>query len=263
MKKYLYIYKSEIMINLQYITDVFISFIAFTLLIFIFLNLWNYIYSDPNEIINGYSKTQMIWYVIITEIMWMSLSGNSLSRKISNDVRSGNIAYNLNKPYNYIEYSLFSHLGLVTMRYIIIGLLGLILGFLFLKTIPNITLLQIPLILLCSILGMIINIILIILISLLSFYIEDAHPFYWLYSKVIIIVGLLFPIEFFPLFLQPIIKFSPIYVICYGPAKLFVNFNYMEFINVIIAQCIYLILSILFCHIIYRKGVRKLNVNGG
>ena len=251
------------MINLQYITDVFISFIAFTLLIFIFLNLWNYIYSDPNEIINGYSKTQMIWYVIITEIMWMSLSGNSLSRKISNDVRSGNIAYNLNKPYNYIEYSLFSHLGLVTMRYIIIGLLGLILGFLFLKTIPNITLLQIPLILLCSILGMIINIILIILISLLSFYIEDAHPFYWLYSKVIIIVGLLFPIEFFPLFLQPIIKFSPIYVICYGPAKLFVNFNYMEFINVIIAQCIYLILSILFCHIIYRKGVRKLNVNGG
>ena len=149
------------------------------------------------------------------------------------------------------------------MRYIIIGLLGLILGFLFLKTIPNITLLQIPLILLCSILGMIINIILIILISLLSFYIEDAHPFYWLYSKVIIIVGLLFPIEFFPLFLQPIIKFSPIYVICYGPAKLFVNFNYMEFINVIIAQCIYLILSILFCHIIYRKGVRKLNVNGG
>ena len=263
MKKYLYIYKSEIMTNLQYITDVFISFIAFTLLIFIFLNLWNYIYSDPNEIINGYSKTQMIWYVIITEIMWMSLSGNSLSRKISNDVRSGNIAYNLNKPYNYIEYSLFSHLGLVTMRYTIIGLLGLILGFLFLKTIPNITLLQIPLILLCSILGMIINIILIIMISLLSFYIEDAHPFYWLYSKVIIIVGLLFPIEFFPLFLQPIIKFSPIYVICYGPAKLFVNFNYMEFINVIIAQCIYLILSILFCHIIYRKGVRKLNVNGG
>ena len=263
MKKYLYIYKSEIMTNLQYITDVFISFIAFTLLIFIFLNLWNYIYSDPNEIINGYSKTQMIWYVIITEIMWMSLSGNSLSRKISNDVRSGNIAYNLNKPYNYIEYSLFSHLGLVTMRYIIIGLLGLILGFLFLKTIPNITLLQIPLILLCSILGMIINIILIILISLLSFYIEDAHPFYWLYSKVIRVVGLLFPIEFFPLFLQPIIKFSPIYVICYGPAKLFVNLNNIEFINVIIAQCIYLILSILFCHIIYRKGVRKLNVNGG
>ena len=41
MKKYLYIYKSEIMTNLQYITDVFISFIAFTLLIFIFLYLWN------------------------------------------------------------------------------------------------------------------------------------------------------------------------------------------------------------------------------
>lgn len=263
MKKYLYIYKSEIMSNLQYITDIFISFIAFSLLIFIFLNLWNYIYSDPNEIINGYSKTQMIWYVIITEIMWMSLSSNNLSKKINNDVRSGNIAYNLNKPYNYIEYSLFTHLGLVTIRFIIIGLLGLLLGFLFLKTIPNIPLIVIPVILLSAIIGMIINIIWIIMISLLSFYIEDAHPFYWLYSKFIIVVGLIFPIEFFPSIIQPIIKFSPIYVICYGPAKLFVNYTSKELISVLIAQIIYLLVSIGLCHFIYKKGVRKLNVNGG
>ena len=263
MKKYLYIYKSEIMSNLQYIMDIIISFIAFTLLIFIFLNLWNYIYSNPNELINGYTKNQMIWYVIITEIMWMSLSGRNLSKKISNDVRSGNIAYNINKPYSYIEYSLFSHLGLVTIRLIIMGILGIGLGFLFLHMIPHLTILQILAIVLCAILGTIINIVLIISLGLFSFFIEDAHPFYWLYSKMIIVVGLIFPIEFFPVVIQPIIRFSPIYVICYGPAKLFVNFTNQEFINVLIAQMIYIILSFLICHIIYKKGVKRLNVNGG
>ena len=52
MRKYLYIFKSEIMSNLQYAFDIFIGFISYCILIFIFLNLWKYIYSDPNEIMN-------------------------------------------------------------------------------------------------------------------------------------------------------------------------------------------------------------------
>ena len=37
------------MTNLQYAFDIFIGFISYCILIFIFLNLWQYIYSDPNE----------------------------------------------------------------------------------------------------------------------------------------------------------------------------------------------------------------------
>ena len=98
MKKYIYIFKSELMTNLQYIFDIIVGFISYCIMIFIFFNLWKYIYSDPSELINGYSMGQMIWYVIVTEILWMSLGGRQLSKKICNDVRSGNIAYNINKP---------------------------------------------------------------------------------------------------------------------------------------------------------------------
>jgi len=93
MRKYLYIFKMEIISNLQYVFNVLVGFIGYFIMLFIFLNLWNYIYDDPSQIINGYTKNQMIWYVIITEILWMSLGGRSLCKKISNDVRSGNIAY--------------------------------------------------------------------------------------------------------------------------------------------------------------------------
>lgn len=263
MKKYLYIYKSELMTNLQYMFDILVGFISYCIMIFIFLNLWNCIYSDPKELINGYSMSQMIWYVIITEILWMSLGGRKLCKKICNDVRSGNITYNIIKPYNYVEYSLFNHLGITTLKFGLITILGMVLGFIFLKELPKITFLSVIGVLLSSLLATIINILIITSIGLISFFIEDANPFYWLYSKLILVVGTIFPIEFFPSFLQPIMKFSPIYVVSYGPAKLFVDFSKSQLLEVLGIQAIYLIVCFIIAHLIYRKGVRKLNVNGG
>ena len=101
MRKYLFIFKSEVMTNLQYAFDMLLGFVSYVIHIFIFLNLWRYIYSDSSQLINGYNVKQMIWYVIITELLWSSISGRGLCRKICEDVRSGNIAYN-------IKFSLFN-----------------------------------------------------------------------------------------------------------------------------------------------------------
>ena len=63
--------------------------------------------------------------------------------------------------------------------------------------------------------------------------------------------------------LQPIIKYSPVFVVSYGPAKLFVDFSLSMFLKVISAQIIYLLICFIIVHLIYRKGVRRINVNGG
>ena len=108
-----------------------------------------------------------------------------------------------------------------------------------------------------------ISTLLIICIGLFSFVIEDSNPFYWLYSKLILVVGTIFPIEYFPKVIQPILNFSPIYVVCYGPAKLFVNFSWGSFMSVIFAQVIYIGIAWGLCTLLYKKGVKNLNVNGG
>lgn len=263
MKKYLFIYKSELMSNLQYVFNIITGFIGYFIFIFVFLNLWKYIYSDPNELINGYSMNQMIWYVIITEILWMSLGGRGLCRKISNDVRTGNIAYNLNKPYNYISYSLFSHLGNVTIKFIIYVVLGMLTGLLFLGEFPNISIFGFIGVLISCCFATVISTLLITFLGLFAFYMEDANPLYWIYSKFILILGTIFPIEYFPKVLQPIINLSPIYVVSYGPAKLFVDFNLSNFIVIVFAQIIYIFIGYLLCSMLYKRGVKKLNVNGG
>ena len=76
-------------------------------------------------------------------------------------------------------------------------------------------------------------------------------------------LGTIFPIEYFPTFLQPILTYSPIYVVSYGPAKLFVDFSFSDFISVFVAQIIYVFIGYILCTLIYKKGVKNLNVNGG
>lgn len=263
MRKYLFIFKSELMSNLQYIFNIILGFITYFIMLFTFLNLWEYIYSDPNEIINGYTMNQMIWYVIITEILWSTIAGRKLCRKISNDVKAGNIAYNINKPYNYVGYSLSNHLGACLVRFVLYTILGMITGYMFLGSFPSLNILSILAILFSVVFATTINTLLIVFIGLFSFIIEDSTPFYWLYSKLILIVGVLFPIEYFPKVVQPVLNFSPVYVVSYGPAKLFVDFSWDKFIIILVAQIIYIIISYLLCSLLYKKGVKKLNVNGG
>lgn len=263
MKKYLFIFKSEIMSNLQYVFNVITGFIGYFLLIFVFFNLWRYMYSDPNEIINGYTMNQMIWYVVITEIIWGTVGGSRLCKDISADVRGGNIAYNLNKPYNYIGYSLSKHLGAATIKLIIYIFLGITTGYVFLGSFPRLNLIQIVICLLSLILAIVISSLFITFIGLFSFFIEDSSPFYWVYSKFILLLGTLFPIEYFPGILGQILKYSPIYVVSYGPAKLFVDFSIEKCIPIIMAQIVYIFIAYGLCLLVYKKGVKRLNVNGG
>ena len=263
MRKYIHIYKSELMSSLQYILNILFRLINFILLIFIFMNLWNYIYDNPNELINGYSKNQMIWYVIITEILWGATDGRRYCRKISDDVKGGNIAYMINKPYSYIGYAISGHLGETTIKTLIAMVVGFTFGIVFLQDFPILSLPSIIIVIISGLLAVLINSFLVTFIGLISFIIEDSNPIFWLYSKMILVLGVLFPIEYFPGILAQIMKFSPIYVTCYGPAKLFVDFSYSAAIEILIYQIIYLGIAWMLCYTMYKKGVKKLNVTGG
>ena len=248
MRKYLYIYKSTLIENLSYIPNILFGFINFGVMMFIFLNLWQYMYSDGGQVISGYTIEEMIWYVLIAEILWFGTRNKNLTRQISQDIKSGNIAYNINKPYNYIFYIICKHLGDITIKFIAFIIVGVAIGNLFVGPIKGFSLTNLPFIAITILLGVLINSILRILISIISFWIEDSTPFHWLYDKLILVIGTIFPIDIFPEFIRPILQFTPIFVVTYGPTKLIIDF---------------LIISFSLTIILYERGVKKLNVNGG
>ena len=263
MRKYIYIFKSEFMSSLQYVSNVFINYIGYFIMMFMFWNLWKYMYQDEANLINGYTMNQMVWYVAMTEILWYGLGGRKLCRRITDDVRSGNITYNLNKPYSYISYIVFSHLGEILIRTILYTVLSLTLFNSILGEFPIGNVYEALGVFITAFLAIVISILIITSIGLISFFMEDASPIYWIYSKIILVLGTLFPVEFFPMFLQKVFKFVPAYVVSYGPAKLFVDFSIDKFVEILIVQLCYLLVSLLVANLIYKKGVKKLNVNGG
>ncbi len=263
MKKYWFIIKTEIMTNLQYITNIVFSFIGNFVMLFILFNLWNYLYDDPTKLINGYSKAQMIWYVIVTEYLWMLVGGRRLVKKISTEVKSGGVTYKLNKPYNFILYCISEHLGSIFLKAIVYVFLFLGVGYLFVGYFPSLNICNALLIIVTLLAATLISTLILTALGLLSFFIEDSGPLYWVYSKIILVLGTIFPIEYFPVFLQKILVFTPVFVVSYGPAKLFVDFSYSTALKIISAQVIYIAVTYLICCLIYRKGVKRINVNGG
>ena len=263
MRKYLYIFKSELMTSLQYAFNNFSRFIGYSIIIFIYVNLWQYIYSDPDKLINGYTMYQTIWYVIITEIIWMVTGSSLLCKDISTDVKNGSIVYYITKPFNYVNFKLVSHLGKNIIKFILFFIYGLLLGFLLIGKIPDVDPLHIIIIISTIILAIIVSSLFAILIGLFSFVIEDSSPFHWVYSKFILVLGTIFPIEFFPKVLAKILKYTPIFAVSYGPARLFINFTWWDALITLAVQILYLIGIFALTQIVYKKGVKKLNVNGG
>ena len=102
-----------------------------------------------------------------------------------------------------------------------------------------------------------------ILISISSFWVEDSKPFQMVYNKFILIFGVFFPLEMFPNIIQKIIRLTPIYGVSYGPAKLMIDFSFDIFKSVMFSQIISLVVVFILIKIVYGRGVKKLNVNGG
>lgn len=263
MRKYAVIYRSVLQENLQYAANVAMGFFAYFVFIFIFIKLWGYMYRSPEELIAGYTKEQMIWYVMMTEMLYFGSNANSVAGEVARDVRGGNIAYLMNKPYHYTLYILTKYTGEWSIRLPMYAALAVVIGIVMVGPLPRFRLIALPLMALCVILGLTINAVFKMCISLFSFWIEDTKPFQWLYNKVILVVGIMFPVEIFPETLQPLLKLTPIYTVCYGPAKLIVDFSLEKCLEIAAAQILYLAVGCGLMFLIYRKGVRKLYVNGG
>ncbi|MDE7479241.1 MAG: ABC transporter permease, partial [Lachnospiraceae bacterium] len=248
---------------LQYTADIAMGFISYFILIFVFINLWNYMYASPGDLIAGYTKEQMIWYVMITEMIWFGARSSTIRQQVSADIRGGNIAYLVNKPYLYPLYILAKYTAEWNIQLPMYAVLTTVIGVTMVGRFPGFHVSTLLAVVPCIVLGMTIHAVFKICISMLSFWIEDANPFQWLYDKLILVVGTIFPVEIFPQALQPVLKLTPIYTVCYGPAKLIVDFSIEKYLEILLAQVIYLAAGFGIMFWIYERGGKKLYVNGG
>ncbi|SNX54504.1 hypothetical protein [Thermoanaerobacterium sp. RBIITD] len=231
-------------------------------ILFVFVNLWTVTYNrSGTPVIAGFDLKQMLWYLVFTESI--VISRPRVYQKVEEDIRTGTVSYTLPRPYNYLLFQLSVSLGERMVRFISTLLVGyVVMSIMIGPYFPAISFL--PFIVITVVLALVADLIGMIAIGLLAFWVEEVSPFFLVYSRLqMLLGGMIIPITFFPSFLYKLSYWLPFKFMVYAPAKLFVSDQFEEAVSLIGEQIFLCILLFLISISIYRMGVKRLDVNGG
>lgn len=256
MRKYFSFFKLVFKNELSKMYDSIGTIFGFSVHITIFCLLWEFVLGSKT--MAGYTKEMLIWYAIFGEAIIYSY--HNYFKNVSMQVENGDIAYDMSKPYNYILKIISEGLGLLPLTAIFF-FVGSIIGIIFARNI-DISLMAI----LCSIPVVFIACLLLlcihIIIGLCALWVGKDTSSIWLIVQKFMLIFAFTPLELMPKTLRVPLLFLPTTHIIYTPSKLLVDFS-IERLGLSLMYelgCI-LLLGICF-YIIYKKGVKKLNVNG-
>lgn len=264
LNKYYQIAKTSISSNIVYFWDFFGRNVFFVFIMFIYLMLWNAIYSQKGEEtpLGGLTLNGMIWYLVVTELV--TLSKSNIFNQINEDVKGGAIAYQLNKPYSYIGYCFSNSFGETFTKLVTNTIAGIIVGLLFVGALKGFSIGSLPFIILSLGAGCCLNFFIYMSLALTSFWMEENSAFFWIYNKLVFTLGgMLLPLDMFPKWLQGISRYLPFAYVTYTPARLAVDFSIRRFAQGFSIQLAYIGAFVLISALLYRRGVRNVNVNGG
>jgi ABC-2 type transport system permease protein len=261
LAKYWHIAKSEFHHEISDRGNSFAGLAIVVVVLFVFLQIWKTVYGEETTIA-GFTIAQMIWYLAVAEIITFS-NASHMVENISEEVRTGVYSLTLLKPMSYVNSWIATLWGFGAFTLIFYGIAGLLLAWLYVGTIPF-TFSHIPFILLAVAGALMMNFMFVLIYGLLSFWFEDTGALSWIHTKFTFIMGGMFmPYEVYPAWIQPILLKLPFSYMMYGPAKLFVQFSFADFIHVFLGQIGWILGLGIIVYWLQRKGTQAVSVHGG
>lgn len=256
MKKYFEIFKYSLKMNLTFIYDYLFSAISFAVHMFVFNCLWDFILKDGT--MYGYDRPTLIWYIIVAE--FITYGASRFYKKVSDMVKDGTIANLLIKPMNFLVYVWFEQsadiikIGVNAIAAVILGLT--------MAGPLEISAIQIMLFVIACILSFLISNGIQFIIGLIAFYIEETKSVFFVVQKLQFLLVFV-PIEFYGEAIRKVLMFIPTTHMIYAPGLIITRFDIQTALAAITMQFVIFGILIGTTILLYRKGVKKINVNGG
>lgn len=233
---------------------------AFLLFFVVFAELWAFLdRTGTFDLVHSLGSMQ--WYAFYTQ---MALFASSrLFTQVEDDVRSGNIAYFLIRPVPYLWMRYLEGLGGMFGNFIIYVTAGAGFAWWYIGHLPAQSLapLYIPLSLFT---GVAIHQFFQLAIGMMAMWLQDSDALYRVYQKLIIVLGGLYlPLIYYPDWIQSFVFLTPFPAIMYLPGQMVFADPPLPLAQVAGIQAIWLVISILVMHGLYRICIRRVEVNGG
>ena len=258
VKKYLTVFKITVVNDLMYSRNFLGQLLFFGLFLFVYSFLWRVVFKGGQ--IEGFTFVKMMWYFMFTESIM--LAKFAFHGEMAQDIKTGDIAYHLNKPYSYLLFMYAKYLSSSLVRMGMNLIFGSLILFVTLHEAP-VTPVNLILGVLSAITGLTINFTFYFLIGMSAFWFEENTAFSFIYSKFLFTVGGLFiPVEFFPEWLKQLSDKLPFMYILNAPAKVYIE-GIDEFLRVFPIQLMQVGIWAGLIGILFFAGTKKLAINGG
>ncbi len=229
----------------------------------ILLVLYWYVFRFQGGEINGVTFQVAAWSMFLY-FSFMTLRLRDTAKSIMQDIKSGTIEVLLSKPIQYLSYRMWWQFGAGLYPFLVTTVLGVLAlwlsvgipstmqsGF-FAGTLAIV-----------FILGSFLSLFIYSIVGLLSFWIEDVKPLYWIVDKAVMILGGSYlPVALFPKIMYQIAIWSP-----FGASQFVTHTVYetwqQSWVHMIGIQLAWVIVLGIIVVIMFGRAHKKVSVNGG
>ncbi|MGB4101008.1 MAG: ABC-2 family transporter protein [Alphaproteobacteria bacterium] len=240
-----------------YILSRVVTYIFFT---WIFAEFWRFVLSTRGDAVAfGFTHHDIVWYMGVAQLVLFASTRMFL--RIDDDVRSGNIAYTLTRPVNYIALRLAEGVGATCASLLLFLPLGFVFCLLYTGVMPQGSLWFCAL--LCA-LASFIHMLFQVMIGFAALWLYDIQPLYRLYQKLMLVLGgVYFPITLYPDWLQQLSWATPFGLLLARPAdSIYLSDPYLlwsGFWLMLGWLCVLLVLALM----VYGRVQRHIDLHGG
>ena len=202
----------------------------------------------------------LVWYLAATE--WILLSAPMIHLDIQEAVRRGDVISQLGRPVSYTGSTFAEGMGVLAVRAPVLGLTAYVCAFVFTGWTPPLGVLArvVPI----GLAGSALITALYLLVGLLAFWMSDISPVWWVWQKLMFILGgLMLPLELYPDFVQKIARFTPFPAALAGPASLVLDSAPADVATRLRDLGIWSLIVMLVIRTLFRRVTATLTVNGG
>jgi ABC-2 type transport system permease protein len=260
--KYLAVFRINLLQQLAYGGEALARSLSMVLFMIVFTALWGTAYSVSGRTeLGGFTLSGIIWYLAMTETLMLARARAHLD--IGERVKSGDIAYALNKPYSYPLFEWANAVGTSLVRFVVNFFVGVATMLVLTRTVEG----SLPGLLGFAVLAplaLVLDAGISVLIGLCAFLIEEVRPIDWIYQKLIFTIGGMFiPLDIFPDWLRAFSSLLPFKYLVYAPARTFVRFDLDFFVESLAGTTLYIAVLAAAMYLLYARGAKRLAVNGG
>lgn len=203
---------------------------------------------------------EYVWYIAITEGILCAMPRFHLD--IEQDVRLGDIAYQLTRPTAYLGFRLSVAAAQLCANLLLLGAIGWTVGVALVGPPADARVLVAAVLLvpLASLLWLLCTAI----VGLSAFWVDDTQPIYWMFQKSAFVLGGLFvPLHLYPDWLREIALALPFSALLYAPARMVFGADARVGLLTLVQLLLWCGLTALLLRFVYARAQRTLDLHGG